>query len=398
MDIPLSDNIVRVKLLDTTTYLTGKAFVFVDPVVPGHETFSFYDLAFFIENEAQGKKVMFDLGTRKDYWNLAPAVQRVFGADTVMDGIRVEKDVSEILEDGGVALESINSCIWSHYHYDHCGNMSPFPSSTSITVGSGFKAAGLLPGYPEDPKSPVLASDFANRDLIEVNFEHSFSIGGFPAYDYFGDGSFYLLDSPGHCPGHLCALARTTPSSAEGGATFVFMGGDICHFAGDFRPSPEKPLPDPIPESIIKWRNEARNFPACPCSLTAHHPNTSDQGAARTTPWYNMRAEYPTVYPDFEDARASVAKMQSLDQNENVLVCIAHDAVLLDYLPIFNKNPGQDINGWKGDCIKEKCHWGWMREIAVDGQPAHAPLVEGFWRDGKLWDYEAFKKTLNILS
>lgn len=108
MDIPLSDNIVRVKLLDTTTYLTGKAFVFVDPVVPGHETFSFYDLAFFIENEAQGKKVMFDLGTRKDYWNLAPAVQQVFGADTVMDGIRIEKNVSEILEDGGVALESIS--------------------------------------------------------------------------------------------------------------------------------------------------------------------------------------------------------------------------------------------------------------------------------------------------
>lgn len=150
--------------------------------------------------------------------------------------------------------------------------MSPFPSSTSITVGNGFKAAGLLPGYPENPKSPVLASDFANRDLIEVNFESGLSIGGFPVHDYFGDGSFYLLDSPGHCPGHLCALARTTPSSAQEGATFVFMGGDICHFAGDFRPSPETPLPDPIPDSIRKWRNRARNYPICPCSFTALHP------------------------------------------------------------------------------------------------------------------------------
>lgn len=108
MDIPQSDNIVRVKLLDTTTYLTGKGFVFVDPVVPGHETFSFYDLAFLIENEAHGKRVMFDLGTRKDYWNLAPAVQRVFGADTVMDGMRIDKNVSEVLEEGGVRLESIS--------------------------------------------------------------------------------------------------------------------------------------------------------------------------------------------------------------------------------------------------------------------------------------------------
>lgn len=65
---------MRVKLLDTTTYLTGKAFAFVDPVVSRHETFGFYDLAFFIENETLRKRMRFDLGTRKDYRNLSPAV------------------------------------------------------------------------------------------------------------------------------------------------------------------------------------------------------------------------------------------------------------------------------------------------------------------------------------
>lgn len=111
-----------------------------------------------------------------------------------------------------------------------------------------------------------------------------------------------------------------------------------------------------------------------------------------------MRADHPTVYPDIVNAQASVDKMQALDQNENILVCIAHDAVLLDYLPVFNKNPDQEINGWKKDGVKQKSHWGWMRDIPIDGQPAHAPLVEGFWRDGKQWDYEAFKKTLVIPS
>ncbi|CAI7644403.1 unnamed protein product [Penicillium pancosmium] len=56
---------------------------------------------------------MFDLGTRKDYWNLAPAVQRVFGTDSVMTGMRIDKDVTDVLTDGGVQLNEIDSCIWS---------------------------------------------------------------------------------------------------------------------------------------------------------------------------------------------------------------------------------------------------------------------------------------------
>lgn len=33
---------------------------------------------------------------------------------------------------------------------------------------------------------------------MEVSFNNSkLSFGGFPAVDYFGDGSLYLLDSPG---------------------------------------------------------------------------------------------------------------------------------------------------------------------------------------------------------
>lgn len=108
--VPDSDHTVRVKLLDTTTYLTGIAKVFVDPVVAGHETFSFNDFAFLIENEHLGKKVMFDLGTRKDYWNLAPSVQQIFGVDSVITGMRVDKNVSEILTEGGIDLSKIGKC------------------------------------------------------------------------------------------------------------------------------------------------------------------------------------------------------------------------------------------------------------------------------------------------
>lgn len=73
--------------------------------------------------------------------------------------------------------------------------MSLFPHSTEIVVGSGFKnSLNILPGYPEKPDSPVLASDFEGRHLNEIEFTKTGpEIGGFAAHDFFGDGSFYLL-------------------------------------------------------------------------------------------------------------------------------------------------------------------------------------------------------------
>lgn len=47
----------------------------------------------------------------------------------------------------------------SHWHFDHIGDMSTFPSSTKIIVGPGFKE-NSLPGYPANPKSTLLETDY----------------------------------------------------------------------------------------------------------------------------------------------------------------------------------------------------------------------------------------------
>lgn len=94
-----------------------------------------------------------------------------------------------------------------------------------------------FPGYPSNPDSQILESDYADREFKEIEFSN-LRIGEFPAYDYFGDGSFYLLDTPGHAIGHLCGLARTTTNPD----TFILLGGDVCHYQGVMRPSPQLPL------------------------------------------------------------------------------------------------------------------------------------------------------------
>lgn len=41
--------------------------------------------------------------------------------------------------------------------------------------------------------------------------------------DIFHDGSLYIVDAPGHLPGHINLLARTGPLST------VYLAGDACH-------------------------------------------------------------------------------------------------------------------------------------------------------------------------
>jgi hypothetical protein len=112
-----------------------------------------------------------------------------------------------------------------------------------VIVGPGFRDA-FVPGYPAKKESVFWEEDFKDRNVIEAPF--NMKIGKFDAWDYLGDGSVYVLNVPGHAVGHVSvaqsfggnvrrlihllpqvsALVRTTPD------TFVFLGGDVCHFCG----------------------------------------------------------------------------------------------------------------------------------------------------------------------
>jgi hypothetical protein len=85
----------------------------------------------------------------------------------------------------------------SHSHFDHTGDPSTFPASTKLVVGPGTQAH-CRPGYPLNLDALVLEKAFLGREVMEIEYpEDGLSINGMKAFDYFGDGSFYLLDAPG---------------------------------------------------------------------------------------------------------------------------------------------------------------------------------------------------------
>jgi glyoxylase-like metal-dependent hydrolase (beta-lactamase superfamily II) len=193
--LPRSTALVTVQAVDTTLQLYVKSANFLNPVIPGHEVYNCPTLAFLITNQARGTSILFDAGARKDYWNYSPLVTRRFQTGVNVEGMRVSKGIREVLDDAHVDVKNLTSIIWSHWHFDHIGDSSTFPSSTSLVVGPGFKKA-LLPGYPANLKSPLLETDYTGHELSEIEFDNKFKIGQFPAFDFFGDGSFSLLDVP----------------------------------------------------------------------------------------------------------------------------------------------------------------------------------------------------------
>ena len=243
-----------------------------------------------------------------------------------------------------------------------------------------------MPGYPRNKSSMMLDSDYDGRQVREIEFS-DFKIGGFQANDFFGDGSFYILNVPGHTVGHISGLARTTPD------TFVFMGGDVCHFGGMFRPTRYVPMPSNIPADVPLVAKTYR-FP-CPCSIfTACHPlKGQGEETARTTRYYEVSRAEGTLYFDPDVAQDSISKLEEFDADPAVFVCVAHDIGLVDVVDWF---PSATLNNWKSKGWKEKSRWGFLGTLPVGWKPVGENFCSGLAKDGSVvreWSKFELKQT-----
>lgn len=295
------------------------------------------------------RHVVFDLGVRRDWENYAPNTTNLIRRTT---NCQVAMNISEILDEqadasgdpSSIRSADIEAIIWSHHHFDHIGDPSTFPASTALIVGPGVSQL-CWPGYPSRQDAMVLDADIKGRDLREIDFSAKpLRIGPFDAFDYFEDGSFYLLDSPGHSTGHMTALARVTTGGPDGDS-FVFMGADACHHPGVLRPSEYLPLPAKVSMQLPKHTNRE---PAALCPGEALQQLQRNGNAAE--PFFDVS---PVLFPDIVKARDTVRKIMELDAADDVLIILAHDRSIKDHIDLFPKS----INDWRVKGVRSSTRW-----------------------------------------
>jgi glyoxylase-like metal-dependent hydrolase (beta-lactamase superfamily II) len=104
-------------------------------------------------------------------------------------------------------------------------------------------------------------------------------VGPFPkAIDYYNDGSLYLIPSPGHLPGHVNILARTSPNDS-----WIYLAGDSAH--------------NPC---ILKGCCEIAEYPDKDGSMTSAHE-------------------------DLAAAKVHIQRVSEMRRDPRVLVILAHD-------------------------------------------------------------------------
>jgi hypothetical protein len=111
--IPPSHNAVNLKMIKAATSFTGlDFFIKRDPGLPATTITTLASYAFLIEHPQLKRRVLFDLGIRKDLKNIAPAAYKTFAQPDGSLPFIIDKDVPEQLVDGGVPLTSIDTLIW----------------------------------------------------------------------------------------------------------------------------------------------------------------------------------------------------------------------------------------------------------------------------------------------
>lgn len=109
MNLPGGDEVVCVKMINPVNFGPSVLKRFMAPPVPGLETFETCPSLSFIVEHPTGRKLVWDLGIRKDFNNYSPEIASYI--PTTHYDIKVTDNVAEILEGHGL-LQDIEGVIW----------------------------------------------------------------------------------------------------------------------------------------------------------------------------------------------------------------------------------------------------------------------------------------------
>jgi len=107
--LPAGEQTISVKLIDPTKFGPAKMKRFMGPMVDYLKVPDWSCTLSFLLEHPSGRKLVFDLGIRKDPENLAPSIVEYMPSTGYTINSR---NVVDILEEGGIKGEEVEAVVW----------------------------------------------------------------------------------------------------------------------------------------------------------------------------------------------------------------------------------------------------------------------------------------------
>ena len=174
-------------------------------------TLDWVPVSFYVYKHPKGN-VMFDTGNNDKTITDAAGW---WGPLAKGFGLKMSKDdaIPAQLAKIGMKTSDIKYVVVGHLHLDHGGNIGQFPNATLIVQDLEVQAAvspdiGFSVYY-----IPGDFADMKNQNVVKLNGD----------LDLFGDGSFRIINAPGHTKGSQFAVARLPKTGS------VIMTSDVVY-------------------------------------------------------------------------------------------------------------------------------------------------------------------------
>jgi len=215
--------------LDVTAFVTGEVFagggVLIDPTVEGvpdglGEDQWVPSISYLVTHPS-GQRVLLDSGVRAGKCSYQILVVLDFPCRNKPG----EDVVSQLARDG---IETIDYLVATHFHGDHASGLGPVLARYGpVVIASAAEIDALrsplreTQGYRYEQFAADMRVEAADNGFISMPH-----IGN--AADLFGDGSVWLLATPGHTPGHMSVFLNATSGP-------ILMTFDAAHLEATFQ-------------------------------------------------------------------------------------------------------------------------------------------------------------------
>jgi N-acyl homoserine lactone hydrolase len=163
----------------------------------------------FLVDTGVSKKLLDDPGKEGVSWLILKGMP--------VEKMRLKKGTAEILQDVDGKLAGV---FFTHMHIDHISGMPDIPNDAPLYIGATESTEKVWMNMLVQGTNDQLLKN--KQALQEWQFQPDPQSRFEGIVDIFSDGSVYAISVPGHTPGSVAFLVRTTNGP-------VLLTGDTCH-------------------------------------------------------------------------------------------------------------------------------------------------------------------------